>query len=108
MGRMLLLSSPLWIQKETSIDRGDYYEVHLFNYNNETECALVEDGNIITVVDNKKALEYTKYGIYKCVANKNDFLILKPSRFIDRDDSFGSSLLVAGSLAVLLLALGEA
>lgn len=101
----ILVSKPQWIQKETSIDKGTYYQVSTFGVGKDTVCTRVLDTGDLGIVETAVVQEWLSYGL--CICRVEKPCVLRPSKFVDKDDVLASSFFAATIVGGLLLLLGS-
>jgi hypothetical protein len=101
---VVIVSKPLWIQMETSINKGDYLIISNFKADKNTTCTI--DG---VQIDPKLAIEGALYGNYQCriYHSSNENIVKKRTIFKQGNAVFPTALLVSGALVSALLLLGK-
>lgn len=104
---VVIVSKPLWIQMETSIDKGAYFVVSVFGADENTICML--DG---VQISPKLAIEGVLYGFYECRVYKSEIntttaIVKKRTIFKQGDNMFPTALLLFGAIASGCMLLGK-
>lgn len=101
MTQIVVVSNPSWIAAETTIDKGNYYQVSTFGVNKHTTCTIND-----VHIDTSKVIERSKYGFYECRVAKNK-LLLRQTKFKPDNETLTISLSAAVLVTGILLAFGK-